>query len=68
MAKSDSAKLYINMGMIIALVGVVILILTLLNYFQDGRVVSSTLLMGVIIVVLGVFFYTSGKKLKAQEK
>ncbi len=67
MTKSELAKLCTPVGIIFLIAGLVILVLAFLNYRQDGRV-SSSFFMGFFIILLGVFFNTYGKKLKAQDK
>lgn len=68
MAKSDLANSYAILGVVFACVGVLILLLTLLDYLQDGKTESSILLVAVVGILLGVFLYSNGKRSKAQDK
>lgn len=62
MAESKAAKPYGIIGLIFAGAGVVILLLMLLDYWQDGKAESSLLLVGVPVILLGVFLYINGRK------
>jgi hypothetical protein len=65
MTKPESATPYSLIGIVFGVAGVVLLVLALLNYLQDGRI-SLTTAMGPMITLLGLLLYSQGKKRKDQ--
>jgi sulfite exporter TauE/SafE len=65
MTKPESSKPYSLIGIVFGVAGVVILVLALLNYLQDGRI-SLTIVMGPMIILLGLLLYSQGKRRKDQ--
>ena len=65
MTKHESAGPYSLIGVVFGVAGVLIFVLALLNYFQDGRL-SLTVALGPVIILLGLLLYSQGKKRKEQ--
>ena len=65
MSKSGSVELY-KFGIVIAVLGIVILLLTLLDYLQDGKAESGSILGGVLTITSGALMYMSGRRSKGQ--
>ena len=66
MAKSESAQSFSLLGVIFMIVGAVTLILSLLNYLQDGSI-GLTIVFGLMGISLGALFYSHAKKSKKQD-
>jgi hypothetical protein len=66
-AKPETDRPFSLLGVVFVIAGVVILILALLNYLQDGRI-SLAGVMGFIIISLGLLLYSRGKSLKDRDE
>lgn len=64
----DSVKSFTILGIVFACVGVAILLLSLLDYLQDGKTEGLIILIGIFGISFGLLFYARGKKSQAQDK
>jgi uncharacterized membrane protein YbhN (UPF0104 family) len=63
----DSVESFTILGIVLACVGVVILLLSLLDYLQDGKTESLVPVFGIMGISFGLLLYAKGKKSQAQE-
>lgn len=64
--KPESARPYALLGVVFIVVSVLILILALMNYLQDGRL-SLTVVIPFPMIFLGLLLYSRGKRMKGQD-
>ena len=68
MAKTGTVKLD-KFGIFFAVAGAILAIASFLeNYLQGEKFDGSIIGLGLMLIVIGGFFYISGKKSKAQDK
>ncbi len=67
MAKTRTVDLSI-LGIVIVIVGVVAMLLTLLDYLQDGKTDGGIIVPVVLVIIAGMLMYLGSKKAKAQDE
>ena len=67
MAKTGTVDLS-KFGIAIMIGGVVLMLLTLLDYLQDGKTEGGIIMLEVLLIITGMLMYLGSKKAKAQDK
>jgi len=67
MAKTGTVDLS-KFGIAFMIGGVVLMLLTLLDYLQDGKTEGGIIMLEVLLIITGMLMYLGSKKAKAQDK
>ena len=67
MAKTGTIDLS-KFGIAFMIGGVVLMLLTLLDYLQDGKTEGGIIMLEVLLIITGMLTYLGSKKAKAQDK
>jgi len=67
MAKTGTVDLS-KFGIAFMIGGVVLMLLTLLDYLQDGKTEGGIIMVEVLLIITGMLMYLGSKKAKAQDK
>jgi hypothetical protein len=67
MANFEIGKGFNLLALIFILTGALILILTVLNYIQDGKI-SLTAIIGLLVISIGFYLLAYGKKAKSSDE
>jgi hypothetical protein len=57
-----------KVGLVFVIGGIVLMLLTLLDYLQDGKTDAGIIAVEVLLIITGLLMYLGGKKAKARDK
>ena len=66
-ARSRASESY-GFGIVLVVAGIVILLLTLLDYLQDGNADVGLVAVGGLVIATGTCLYLAGRGRKAQDR